>query len=588
MFPGRTTAVFHYTWGTERPKVKEQRHLRNISEGADTCRAQARKIYESLLSAVDRDVEREQAELEIVRASTPGGRYDRDVAATVAAKFAADFGAVEPVKRGRGRPRKYQPGDPRPPRKSRAKVRPLSIERAAGTASGFSKARSSSAGRRASSRTTSGTVSPVTAAPSRMPTPAPKAAPNVAAILLESPLAGGHGVETLQIETPATALEITPVEKRIGEITVVENDPEYAAELAEQEARAKTLLDAEGEPGEEILPEGAPRKKTKFSMNYDFSDALDRSKADPAILALFSHFGLPTTQLSEAMSEEELKRWLFPTRYSSEPDDEAREHRFGEDYRIYKNVPGIYRAVRRRLVPLIQRDRVEVWHIVHLRVITPSSTVHRLDSLSSGLGQPAVEIIARDLILWISYRRHFHDMAQDSRVNTAFIQSQPMRYNLLRKPPIMLVRKLTWGEMLQTERSIDASEEGGWKSGIHQRFEALDVRPIGISLAAGDPANLRLRNIGRQNKDRIRQRNLLSIVILNEAHAPGPLELPEQVRIHPFYVLENKHGAGILLQLRSQGTFLGVISQGCEEICDVPAIGTDRTIQSGAGKARKG
>jgi len=363
-------AVFHYTWGTERPKVKEQRHLRNISEGAEARRAEARKIYESLLSAIDRDVEREQAELEIVRASTPGGRYDRDVAATVAAKFAADFGAVEPVKRGRGRPRKYQPGDPRPPRKSRAKVRPLSIERAAGTASGSSRARSASAGRRASSRTTSGTVSPVTAAPSRMPTPAPKAAPKVAAVLLESTLAGGHGVETLQIEAPA-ALEIKPIEKRIVEITVVENDPDYEAELAEQEARAKALLDAENDPGEEIPPEGAPRKKTKFSMNYDFSDALDRSKVDPAILALFPYFGLPTTQPSEAMSEEELKRWLFAARYTKERDDEAREDRFQDALRIYKNVAGVYDAVSYMLEPLIQRerDRVEVWHTVHLRVI---------------------------------------------------------------------------------------------------------------------------------------------------------------------------------------------------------------------------
>jgi len=90
-----------------------------------------------------------------------------------------------------------------------------------------------------------------------MPTPAPK----VAAVLLESPLAGGHGVETLQIETPATALEIKPVEKRMVETTVIENDSEYEAELAEQEARAKALLDAENEPGEEIPPEGAPRRR---------------------------------------------------------------------------------------------------------------------------------------------------------------------------------------------------------------------------------------------------------------------------------------------------------------------------------------
>ena len=100
----------------------------------------------------------------------------------------------------------------------------------------------------------------MTAAPARVPTPAPKAAPKVAAALLESTLAGGLGVDTIQIETPETAFEIKPVETRTVQITVVENDPEYEAELAEQEARAKALLDAENEPGEELPPVGAAQE----------------------------------------------------------------------------------------------------------------------------------------------------------------------------------------------------------------------------------------------------------------------------------------------------------------------------------------
>jgi hypothetical protein len=204
-----------------------------------------------------------------------------------------------------------------------------------------------------------------------MPTLAPKAAPQVAAALLESTMAGGLGVDTIQIEAPEKAFEIRPVEHRTVQITVVENDPEYEAELVEQAARAKALLDAENEPGEEIPPEGAPRKKTKFSMNYDFSDAMDKAKIAPAILELFPYIGFPTTEPSEAMSEEDLKRWLFAARYRKEADDEAREERFQDSLRIYRTIAGVYDAVSYHLEPLIQRerDRIQVWHSVHRRVI---------------------------------------------------------------------------------------------------------------------------------------------------------------------------------------------------------------------------
>jgi hypothetical protein len=362
-------AVFHYLgWGTERPTVKRERHLRNMTEGAEARRAEIRKMAEEMLAAVDRYVEREKAELELVDACTPGGRYNRDVAAGVMAKFAVDFGAVEPVKRGRGRPRKYQPGDPRPPRKSRAKDRPSSIERASGTATGSAKARTSGSTRRASSRTTSGTVSPVTAAPARVPTPAPKAAPKVAAALLESTLAGSLGQDAIQIETPETAFEIKPVETRTVQITVVENDPEYEAELAEQAALLQARLDAENEPGEELPLPGV--RMTKFSRRYDFSDAQDQSKVDPAVLSLFPHFGLPRTSPSEEMADENMKAWLFGVVYRHIQDDKFKESKYNADLRIYRSVQGIYGAWKHKLEDEIQRerDRVAVWDVIDIRV----------------------------------------------------------------------------------------------------------------------------------------------------------------------------------------------------------------------------
>ena len=304
----------------------------------------------------------------------------------------------EPVKRGRGRPRKYGPNDPRPPRKSRAKVR-VTASLGSDVVRGVSpslRAPAERKPRRASSRTTSGTVSPVTAAPARVPTPAPKAAPKVAASLLQSTLAGGLGVDTIQIEAPETAFEIKPVETRTVQITVVENDPEYEAELAEQEARAKALLDAENEPGEELPPAGM-RKKTKFSLNYDFSDALDRSKVDAAVLALFPHFGLPTAQPIEEMSDEDIKRWLFATVYKDEPDDEAREEQFNDDRRIYRSVSGIYKAVRRLMDGDVQRerDRVEVWHVIHERIANAE--------YYSGLAAKG-EMDPEQALMWMAHR----------------------------------------------------------------------------------------------------------------------------------------------------------------------------------------
>jgi hypothetical protein len=175
-------------------------------------------------------------------------------------------------------------------------------------------------------------------------------------------------VDTIQIEAPEMAFEIKPVETRTVQITVVENDPEFEAELAEQAARAKALLDAENEPGEELPLPGL--RRTKFTRRYDFSDAWDRSKVDPAVLALFPHFGLPTTNPSTAMSEGELKRWLFATRYKNEPDDEAREERFRDSLRIYKDVPGIYDVVGILIEAEIQRerDRIAVWDVIDTRV----------------------------------------------------------------------------------------------------------------------------------------------------------------------------------------------------------------------------
>ncbi|MPR12421.1 hypothetical protein [Microvirga tunisiensis] len=361
-------AVFQYVGrGTMRPTTRRsqlQRGKKSLYErlsDIDRAAEEAREIVRRELA----EYEKQENFLEQV---TPGGRYNSEIANSLAAQMG--IVVSEPVKRGRGRPRKYGPNDPRPPRKSRAKVR-VTASLVSDVVRGVSpslRAPAERKPRRASSRTTSGTVSPVTAAPARIPTPAPKAAPKVAAALLESTLAGGLGQDTIQIETPETAFEIKPVETRTVQITVVENDPEYEAELAEQAALVKARLDAENEPGEELpLPSV---RRTKFTRRYDFSDAKDASKVDPAVLALFPHFGLSTTSPSEEMSDEDMTKWIFATSYTDEPDEEYRQDRFKNDLRIYRSVGGVFKAKKFRLEREIQRerDRVAVWHVIDARV----------------------------------------------------------------------------------------------------------------------------------------------------------------------------------------------------------------------------
>jgi hypothetical protein len=361
-------AVFHYVgWGTMRPKAWVQQLDRS-----DKAIDEALAAMERLVEKFREDMRLERAKIadkkRFVEQVTPGGRYNSEIANSLAAQMG--IAVSEPVKRGRGRPRKYGPNDPRPPRKSRAKVR-VTASLGSDVVRGVSpslRAPAERKSRRASSRTTSGTVSPVTAAPARMPTLAPKAAPKVAAALLESTLAGGLGVDTIQIEAPETAFEIKPVETRTVQITVVENDPEFEAELAEQAALLQARLDAENEPGEEV-PHPSVRR-TKFSRRYDFSDAQDPSKVDPSVLALFPHFGFPVIQPSGSMSEDELRRWLFATLYKDKRNDAVREDRFQDDLRLYGNLASFYKSVAVIIDGDIQRerDRIAIWHVIDTRV----------------------------------------------------------------------------------------------------------------------------------------------------------------------------------------------------------------------------
>jgi hypothetical protein len=256
-------------------------------------------------------------------------------------------------------------------------VRLVSQERSkAGPASRTSGER---AGRRASKRTVSGTVSAVTAAPARIPTPAPKAAPKVAAVLLESTLVGGLGVDTLEIETSAEAvspermIKIESPEALIEiehapQILPDQHDPDIDAEIAEEQARKQQALDRENDPGEDL---SLKTTNGNWKHCYDFEHPRDKSKVAPEVLALFPNFGLSTITPSSEISEEDMKEWILATLYKSEPDEAGKKARLESDLSAYRTPQKIYDMFKRRIEPHIQRerDRIVVWKAIRVRVI---------------------------------------------------------------------------------------------------------------------------------------------------------------------------------------------------------------------------
>jgi hypothetical protein len=358
--------LVQYHWGTERPADRRRRFETTVIRNVKARLEDIEQRYQQEKATAQESLRIAELEIKKIDYLAPNGRYIRSREADLAAMGFANIFEEAPVKRSRGRPRKHPPGQ-RAPRRSRAKVKVAAQGQPSARGSGGREASRASA-RTASGIISSGTVSPVTAAPARVPTPAPKAAPKVAASLLQSTLAGGLGVDTIQIETPETAFEIKPVETRTVEITVVENDPEYEAELAEQAALVKARLDAENEPGEELPLPGV--RRTKFTRRYDFSDAQDASKVDAAVFSLFPYFGMPTTSPSREMADEDMKKWLFAVVYKHISSEQFREREFKADLRIYRSVQGIYDASKHLLEKEIQRerDRVAVWRVIDARV----------------------------------------------------------------------------------------------------------------------------------------------------------------------------------------------------------------------------
>lgn len=413
-------AVFKYTWGTERPGVKEQRHLLNKTVRAEERRLALRAQYEAALAEVDRDVEAEDRELEIIRLSTPGGRYNSDVAAAVAAQFGIS-GSDASVKRGRGRPRKYGPGDARPARPSRAKTPAGRLRAASMQFAGGSK-------RKSATRQNSEMVSPVTASPARAV--APKAAAEIGRALLTGTIAAQQDVVApIDVDIVVTDGAIVAetgansAEQRLDFAAIAalheESFKRAADELSGDELSddgvqlLSNLLHSHRVQHHQLVQwvrgqDGAPM------LPYDFSDAMDEGKASADVRPLFKGFGLSLHETPSAMPEVDMRAWIERTMFDDVPDTQSEVDQYAERY---GSCQGIYRKFIRKFDREFERERARVrsWPTIERRLAfvertnqllargeidrdTALARVARVDFLNLDFLPPSAHSVYREIV----------------------------------------------------------------------------------------------------------------------------------------------------------------------------------------------
>lgn len=364
-------AVFQYQWGAERPTTRSGRQDRYLGVYADAGFARLQAEYEARVARLRSDLEVIRRDREIVRLCTPGGRYNSEVAATVAAQFGL-APADSAVKRPRGRPVKYGPNDPRPARPSRA-VTPMGRMRAAAMVHTRKK--------RGATRQDAALVSPVTASPAR--SVAPKAAVEVGRALLADTIAAKQDVAAA-VDLIVTVCEeaITAAAPVVPEAPAF--DPRAAAErlngyriaaLREFASGAEVTLDGEiilaaylqshRRAEHECAPDWVRGQDGAKRHDYDFTDAADAGKVRPEIRALFKGFGLsrhePTMDRndpSRGMSEEDLQLWMKAYFFNGVDYPVA-------DYDVYMKRYGSAKAYYEfdweDLEPAIREERERFW-----------------------------------------------------------------------------------------------------------------------------------------------------------------------------------------------------------------------------------
>ena len=368
--------VFRYVWGVERPRDKIRRHTLNITVAAAAARAEAeqeiadaRRNYERRLARIDADVAAEKLQLEIVRLSTPNGRYDRKIALNVAAKFGLLDDQGE--KRGPGRPCKYGPDDPRPRRPSRAKTR---------------------AGRLRAKVLRFSTSAAFTAL-------APPPSARSGETELSAPLGVGTGDATLPgashdlLHLDGSAHFTPPAEDPPQTAESIRLDPdELAAKHRGLTLRALQHMADSAQPlsahdvtlrsaylqahvQQHHLAHARQRGQDGAKMHeYDFSDPFDLSKVKPEVRTVCTGLGLsrhtPTCDEKNpdhGMPLADLEAWMKAAYFNN--IDFPAAH-FEKSVTQYKDARGFYRMFRWRFEPIInaERLRIAVWPYVERRL----------------------------------------------------------------------------------------------------------------------------------------------------------------------------------------------------------------------------
>lgn len=365
-------AVYEYWWGTERPQLQEARYQRMADVLGQAARARLQAQFDAGMAEVDRITAASSQRVGLIRMSLVGGRYNREVANTVAAQHGL-LGSGDAVKRGRGRPRKYGPDDIRPARPSRAKTD-------AGRLRALSKQFPKRGPRGVEARLNSGTVSPVTASPARAI--APKAAVEIGRALLTGTIAAQQEIAApveVEVVVDDGVLVAEPAAKAEPTFDVGAIAARYQSSLdqALQELSGDELSD----DGVLLLSNFIRNHKVQHQVSvpwvrgqdgarklpYDFSDAMDESKAPPEVRALFKGFGLCRHSPSSEMSEEDLQLWMKRAIFNGVDSPEADFDRYlkrtgsGKDF---------YQRYKRTFEPDIERERlrVMVWPSIERRL----------------------------------------------------------------------------------------------------------------------------------------------------------------------------------------------------------------------------
>ncbi|WP_441493870.1 hypothetical protein [Bosea sp. 2RAB26] len=365
-------AVYDYWWGTERPHLQEARYQRMADVFGQTARARLQAEFDAGMAEVDRITAASNQRVGLIRMSLVGGRYNREVANAVAAQHGL-LGLGDPVKRGRGRPRKYGPDDTRPARPSRAKTD-------AGRLRAVGKQFPKRGRRNVDARVQSGTVSPVTASPAR--SVAPKAAAEIGRELLSGTIAAQQDVVApieVDVVVAEGALVAEPVAKPPSfDLAAIAARQQSSMELALRELSSEDDLSEDA-----ILLRSMFLKSHKAQtqlhrtrlrgeagvarLDYDFTDAMDETKAPPEVRERFTGFGLVTDPPSGEFSEEELQLWMKRAIFNG-VDFPAKD--FDRYLRDYKGAKQFYTSLKYHVDPVIDRERMRVlvWPSIERRL----------------------------------------------------------------------------------------------------------------------------------------------------------------------------------------------------------------------------